>query len=134
MLSKLEGDFVFAIWDPRSEELLCARDQLGVKHFYYYHEPERRLRWRPKLKHCCRCLAIRGELNEQAIGDYLVFNFQDKVSTFYKGIYRLPATHAMSISLKSSKPRIWRYWSPEGISPLSFEAIRIITKHFERNS
>ena len=37
-LSKLEGDFVFAIWDPRNEELLCARDQLGVKHFYYHHE------------------------------------------------------------------------------------------------
>ena len=32
----LLGDFAFAIWDKNNEKLFCARDHMGVKHFYYY--------------------------------------------------------------------------------------------------
>ena len=31
------GDFVFVIWDPASQVMFCARDPLGIRHFYYYH-------------------------------------------------------------------------------------------------
>src|SRR4028118_649697 len=33
----LLGDFAFAIWDRRQQQLFCARDHMGVKPFYYYH-------------------------------------------------------------------------------------------------
>ena len=117
-LNKLEGDFVFAIWDPRREELLCARDQLGVKHFYYYHEPGKLFAMASEVKALLTVPGIPRELNEQAVGDYLVFNVQDKESTFFKGIFRLPATHAMSVSLKRSDLKTRCYWSPEGIREL----------------
>jgi len=32
----LFGDFCFAIYDTRTNTLFCARDQMGVKPFYYY--------------------------------------------------------------------------------------------------
>lgn len=32
---RLEGDFSFAIWDPRTERLFAARDSLGVRPLYY---------------------------------------------------------------------------------------------------
>src|SRR5262245_14820400 len=33
--TRLLGDFAFAIWDGRTRRLLCARDQLGGKPFFY---------------------------------------------------------------------------------------------------
>lgn len=35
-LSHIIGDFSFAIWDGRSQELFCARDHMGVRPFFYY--------------------------------------------------------------------------------------------------
>jgi len=36
MMSRLNGIFSFAIWDPRIQELFIARDAVGVKPLYYY--------------------------------------------------------------------------------------------------
>jgi Asparagine synthase (glutamine-hydrolyzing) len=34
-VSRLLGDFTFAVWDEPRQRLFCARDQLGVKPFFY---------------------------------------------------------------------------------------------------
>ena len=32
----LLGDFAFAIWDEKKQQLFCARDHIGIKSFYFH--------------------------------------------------------------------------------------------------
>ena len=108
--AKLAGDFVFAIWDERRERLFAARDQLGVKHFYYYFEPGRIFALASEIKALLQIEGVRRELNEEYVGDFLICSTADKESTFFKRIFRLPATHALSIGVHRFKK--WEYWAP----------------------
>lgn len=106
----LIGDFVFAIWNERDKTLFAARDPLGVKHFYYFHQPGKLFALASEVKALLAVDGIPQELDEVRLGDYLVANSEDKEGTFYKGIYRLPPTHALL--LDGSNFRIWEYWKP----------------------
>ena len=39
VVHRLRGMFAFAIWDSWTRELFCARDQFGIKPFYYSVDP-----------------------------------------------------------------------------------------------
>jgi asparagine synthase (glutamine-hydrolysing) len=110
-LPKLIGDFIFVIWNPTTKSLFCARDPLGVKHFYYYHEPHKIFAIASEIKALFCLSEIPRKINEENLGDYLVFNNEDKESTPFANIKRLPATHGMFIS--SEEVRLWRYWRPD---------------------
>lgn len=110
-LPKLIGDFVFAIWNAKEKRLFCARDPLGVKHFYYYYVPGKIFALASEIKALLRIKGVHGELNEEFLGDFLIGNLENKENTFYKNIQRLPATHSLTVSLKGL--RIKNYWTPE---------------------
>lgn len=110
-LPRIIGDFVFVIWNEREKTLFAARDPLGVKHFYYCFQPHKMFALASEVKALFALEEIPCELNEEHLGDYLILNSEDKESTFYKNIKRLPATHALSVNEKGL--RIWRYWKPE---------------------
>jgi asparagine synthase (glutamine-hydrolysing) len=110
-LPKLVGDFVFVIWDPRENKLFCARDPLGLKHFYYYHLPGEFFALASEIKALRKLKNVACELDEECLADYLIINTENKRNTFYKNILRLPATHALVVN--QSGLRIWKYWQPQ---------------------
>src|SRR5215510_11768612 len=78
----LLGDFAFAIWDARNQQLCCARDHFGVKPFYYAKRgPEFIFGSSPNclLSHP----SISKRLNDQAIGDFLLFDMNLEPSTSF---------------------------------------------------
>ena len=43
MFKDLNGQFAFAIWDNRKQELLLARDRVGIRPLFYHHDGGRLL-------------------------------------------------------------------------------------------
>lgn len=110
LVDRLLGDFSFAIWDGVNGRLFCARDQLGVKPFYYAFL-ERQL----IVSNTLSCLKAHGEipnkLNDMAVGDFLLFGFNTvPETTIFASIQCLPAGHTLIWS-PGRQPTLVRYWT-----------------------
>jgi len=82
----LLGDFAFAIWDGPHRRLFCARDQMGVKPFYYAHV-DSLLIFSNTLDCVRQHPAVSDDLNDLAISDFLLFDrIQEPGSTSFKDI------------------------------------------------
>ena len=104
----LLGDFAFAIWDGRQQKLFCARDHMGVKPLYYYYSREVFV-FASEIKAILCLPEVPRRLNEIRVADHLIGSLEDKTSTFYQDILRLPAAHSLAISRKEKQAR--SYWS-----------------------
>jgi asparagine synthase (glutamine-hydrolysing) len=107
-VSRLLGDFAFTIWDGRRRRLFCARDQFGVKPFFYAEVGDRLL-----VGNTLQCLrldpAVSPRLNEQAVGDFLLFGMnQDLSTTVFADLRRLPPAHCLTAG---PELRVSRYWT-----------------------
>ena len=106
----LRGDFSFGIWDADAKTLFCARDHFGIKPFYYSQLGKVFI-----FSNTLNCLrqhpAVTKELNESAIGDFLLFglNYNNATTTF-RDIQRLPPAHTLLVSRDKLETR--RYWYP----------------------
>jgi asparagine synthase (glutamine-hydrolysing) len=106
----LRGDFSFGIWDTAAKVLFCARDHLGIKPFYYADLGKVFL-----FSNTLNCLRqhpqVTAELNEAAIGDFLLFGLNyNKSTTTFRDIQRLPPGHLLVVS--KDKLEIKSYWQP----------------------
>ena len=117
-LDSLDGEFAFALWDPRQKKLFCARDGVGAKPFYYYHAPGRLFAFASRARSLVANPEVPFALNQVRIADYLVPHLQwiDFTSTFFEGVYRLPPGHALVLTPDRFDVR--EYWQPTpGRSP-----------------
>ena len=104
----LRGDFSFAIWDEHTKQLFCARDQFGIKPFYYASVGSVVI-----LSNTLDCIrrhpAVSGRLNDLAIADFLLFDMiRDPAATSFADIQRLPPAHTLVCGRDGISLR--RYW------------------------
>jgi asparagine synthase (glutamine-hydrolysing) len=109
-IDHLRGDFSFAIWDAGHKQLYCARDHFGIKPFYYAQLGKIFL-----CSNTLNCIRLHpqvsGELNDAAIGDFLLFGLNyNNATTSFHDIRRLPPAHSLIASSRDLQIR--RYWTP----------------------
>ena len=80
--------FSFAIWDKENKTLFCARDNFGIKPFYYYKNDEVFM-FSSEIKSFLEHPKFKKELNKDLLGPYLSFSFTPTNETFFKGVYSL---------------------------------------------
>ncbi len=113
---RLLGDFAFAIWDPRKQQLFCARDHFGLRPFYYHHAAGKRFAFGSDARAILVLPQVPYEINKGRVADFLVPQLQwiDYTSTFYEGVHRLPPGHKATVS--STRLEIAEYWRSEPVS------------------
>ena len=110
MLNKLRGMFAFVIWDGKTKTLFGARDFFGIKPFYYG-LVDGELVYGSEIKSILEYPAYQKALNEEALENYLTFQYSVLPETFFKGIFRLMPAHCFTF--KEGKLDIRRYWEPK---------------------
>jgi asparagine synthase (glutamine-hydrolysing) len=115
-LAHLRGDFSFAIWDAPNKQLFCARDQFGIKPFYYASVGSVVV-FSNTLDCIRRHPAVSGRLNDLAIADFLLFDMiREPAATSFEDIHRLLPAH--SLTCRQEGVSVRRYWELSVSAPV----------------
>lgn len=104
--NKINGIFSLVIYDSARNEVICARDKLGVKPLYY--------EWNGgNFQICSRLKQISFEnkkLSEVAVSAYLSCGYVPSPYTIFEGIKKLRPGCILRIDLHKNTKEIISYW------------------------
>ena len=106
-VNDIEGDFGIALWDAEREQLVLARDRLGVKPLYFY-QRDGRFIFASEIKAILRHPALTPEIDEESLYHYLTFLTTPAPRTLFHNIQKLPAGHLLVV--KRDGTEIKQYW------------------------
>ena len=117
----LLGMFALAVYDRRPSRradsdskgtLFLARDRLGIKPLYYYHDAQRLL-FASEVRTLLASGVIPRELSRTAVESYLTFGSVSEPMTLIDGVLSIPPGHRLTISLdgRSSRLNPAPYWN-----------------------
>lgn len=122
LVERLRGMYAFVIWDKDKKKLFGARDMFGIKPFYYA-QMNGCFLFGSEIKSFVEHPKFDKVFNEDALGNYLSFQFVPTNETFFKGVYCLQPGHYFTY--ENGEMKITRYFEPNftGDTEKSFEEI-----------
>lgn len=108
---QLDGEFSFAVHDPRRQAVFLARDRMGIRPLYLHAASGRLLVFASSAQGVLAHPDVPRELNHARIADFLVTQLEgiDKSSTFHAGVQRLPPAHWLLADRNGVREQ--RYWT-----------------------
>ncbi|MDD1671197.1 MAG: asparagine synthase (glutamine-hydrolyzing) [Methanomicrobiales archaeon] len=108
-LARFNGMWAFALWDPRRQELFCARDRFGVKPFYYTLLGNTIL-FASEIKALLAHPGAGKRPDDALLLAFLAWGVLDHTGgTLFEGIRQLPPAHRISFG-RSGVGTPERYW------------------------
>ncbi len=89
-----DGAFAFALWDADRRRLFCARDLMGVRPLYYCHTGAC-LHFAQSVEALASMGGTQRYLRDEAVADFLYGRVLNAQGTWFEGVQRLPAGHAI---------------------------------------
>jgi asparagine synthase (glutamine-hydrolysing) len=109
-VQRLRGMFAFAIWDRNRDQLFLARDRLGVKPVYYTEAVAGYFLFGSELKSVLAHPAATRDIQPLAVEDYFAYGYVPEPRTIFRGIYKLPPGHHLTITRGHPVPPPVEYW------------------------
>jgi len=104
----LNGMFAFVIYDEKKQILFGARDRLGQKPFYYYHN-DKDFEFSSQLS----SIQLHNEnlsISKKAIGYYLTWGHIPDSHSIFNEVKKLHAGHMFTFNITSGKMSTKCYW------------------------
>ncbi|MFM1801737.1 MAG: Asparagine synthetase 1 [Planctomycetota bacterium] len=112
-VKRFRGMFAFAIWDKTNRRLFAARDRVGKKPFFYFHNGQE-FRFASEIHALVSDKAIARDLNAQALDFYLTWGYVPAPMSPFSHVSKLLPGHTLSLDLNetgdSFKIQTNRYW------------------------
>lgn len=101
-VQRFTGMFAFALWDSRERKLCLVRDRLGIKPLYYgwidgdfvFASELKSLRCHPRW---------RGEIDRQALSQFMQYCCVPAPSSIFQGINKLPPATILTLEADSKR-------------------------------
>lgn len=106
-LKRFIGMFAFALYDKNINKIFLCRDRLGKKPIFYSNT-ESGLYFASESSALFASNAIKKEINEEAIYDYLTYLTIEAPNTFFKGVNKVEAGHFLEITREGVESK--KYW------------------------
>jgi len=104
------GDYAFAIWDEKSRRLLCVRDRMGVRPFYYT-VADGALLFASEIKALLCDPAVEARISPRSLLQTFIFWAPLSPRSVFEDIYELPPGHALE--MRDGEISIRPYWTLE---------------------
>ena len=92
-LQHLDGIFAIAIWNENKQELLLARDRMGIKPMYYTHLPDWQFIFGSEMKSILTNPAVERKIDLISLNEYLSYEYVPSPRTIIRNVWRLEAGH-----------------------------------------
>lgn len=108
--ARFEGMFALAVWDPRRDAILLARDRTGKKPLFLRHDG----RWTSFASELKSLLVMPGApraVDRGRLGEFLLYGYVPHPATLLEGYQQVPPAHYLEVGAMGPGAPV-RYWSP----------------------
>lgn len=114
MLDKLDGMFAFVLFDKKRNKLICARDAVGIKPFYFNYS-DKGFVFGSEPRTVLKGLGIKGTMDNTSASEFLIMGITDHSDrTFFSEVKQLPGGHWMEIDLSGGMKGPFQYRKSPG--------------------
>lgn len=107
-VSKFNGMFAFAIWDPRNDSLFIARDHLGIKPLYYT-QADSFFAFASELK-SFKNILTDTEIDHKSVARHLSYLWCPAPNTMLTAVKKLEPGHGLIVS-KGKIQKKWKFYT-----------------------
>ena len=108
------GMFAFALWDRRDRILTLGRDRLGEKPLYYGRFGDTFL-FGSELKALRAHPAFRGEIDRDALAEFMRLGYVPAPMSIYRGVFKLPPGTLLTLTADGTPAKPVPYWSARDV-------------------
>ena len=120
------GDFALSLWDPGSRTLFLARDPVGARLLFYYHNGDT-LIWSSRLEPLLQLPQIELEVDDDYVGGFLTLR-QKQGLTPYKNIHAVPPANLLTV--KNATIHLQRFWNLDPSKEIRYRTDGEYEEHF----